>query len=102
MFFGVKNSDLVPGKYEGEGWIHFVICNIFIIICLCKVEHTWELGGLKLWEGSLDLVKTLNSDIKDDLLLVQGKRVLELGCGHGLPSTIASLKKQADLEINFN
>ncbi|XP_024310838.1 histidine protein methyltransferase 1 homolog isoform X1 [Brachypodium distachyon] len=63
--FGVKNSDLVPGKYE---------------------------GGLKLWEGSLDLVKTLNADIKDDRLLVEGKRVLELGCGHGLPGIFAGLK----------
>lgn len=63
--FGVKNSDLVPGKYE---------------------------GGLKLWEGSLDLVKTLNSDIKDDRLLIEGKHVLELGCGHGLPGIYAGLK----------
>ncbi|KAL6846311.1 hypothetical protein ACP4OV_023759 [Aristida adscensionis] len=63
--FGVKNCDLVPGKYE---------------------------GGLKLWEGSFDLVKTLNSDIKDDKLLLEGKRVLELGCGHGLPGIFASLK----------
>uniref|UniRef100_A0A0E0M0B2 protein-histidine N-methyltransferase n=1 Tax=Oryza punctata TaxID=4537 RepID=A0A0E0M0B2_ORYPU len=63
--FGVKNSDLVPGKYE---------------------------GGLKLWEGSLDLVKTLDSDIKEDRLLVEGKRVLELGCGHGLPGIYAGLK----------
>uniref|UniRef100_A0A3B6LLI6 protein-histidine N-methyltransferase n=2 Tax=Triticum aestivum TaxID=4565 RepID=A0A3B6LLI6_WHEAT len=63
--FGVKNSDLVPGKYE---------------------------GGLKLWEGSLDLVKTLNSDIKDDRLLMEGKHVLELGCGHGLPGIYAGLK----------
>uniref|UniRef100_A0A0D9XCW5 protein-histidine N-methyltransferase n=1 Tax=Leersia perrieri TaxID=77586 RepID=A0A0D9XCW5_9ORYZ len=63
--FGVRNSDLVPGKYE---------------------------GGLKLWEGSLDLVKTLNSDIKEDRLLVGGKRVLEIGCGHGLPGIFAGLK----------
>ncbi|TVU09299.1 hypothetical protein EJB05_42762, partial [Eragrostis curvula] len=63
--FGVKNSDLVPGKYE---------------------------GGLKLWEGSLDLVKTLNSEINDDKLLLEGKRVLELGCGHGLPGIFAGLK----------
>uniref|UniRef100_A0A0A9FT43 protein-histidine N-methyltransferase n=1 Tax=Arundo donax TaxID=35708 RepID=A0A0A9FT43_ARUDO len=63
--FGVKNSDLVPGKYE---------------------------GGLKLWEGSLDLVKTLNSDIKDGRLLLEGKHVLELGCGHGLPGIFAGLK----------
>nr|CAB3453204.1 unnamed protein product [Digitaria exilis] len=41
--FGVKDSDLMPGKYE---------------------------GGLKLWEGSLDL----------------------LGCGHGLPGIFAGQK----------
>ncbi|XP_062193830.1 uncharacterized protein LOC133897205 [Phragmites australis] len=63
--FEVKNSDLVPGKYE---------------------------GGLKLWEGSLDLVKTLNSDIKNDRLLLESKHVLELGCGHGLPGIFAGLK----------
>nr|CAB3456884.1 unnamed protein product [Digitaria exilis] len=48
--FGVKDSDLMPGKYE---------------------------GGLKLWEGSLDLVKALNSDIKEGRLLLEGKHVLE-------------------------
>eukprot|EP00267_Zea_mays_P033895 XP_008668398.1 uncharacterized protein LOC100383278 isoform X1 [Zea mays] len=70
--FGVKDSDLVPGKYE---------------------------GGLKLWEGSLDLVKALNSDIKEDKFHLEGKRVLELGCGHGLPGIFAGLKG-ADL-IHF-
>ncbi|CAL5088691.1 unnamed protein product [Urochloa decumbens] len=63
--FGVKDSDLVPGKYE---------------------------GGLKLWEGSLDLMKALNYDIKEGRLLLEGKRVLELGCGHGLPGIFAGLK----------
>ncbi|XP_066396173.1 uncharacterized protein [Miscanthus floridulus] len=70
--FGVKDSDWVPGKYE---------------------------GGLKLWEGSLDLVKALNSDIKEDKLSLEGKHVLELGCGHGLPGIFAGLKG-ADL-IHF-
>ncbi|XP_072991063.1 uncharacterized protein [Typha latifolia] len=56
--FGLKNSDLVPGKYE---------------------------GGLKLWEGSIDLIKILCSEVHEDRLLLRGKRVLELGCGHGLP-----------------
>ncbi|XP_031097242.1 histidine protein methyltransferase 1 homolog isoform X1 [Ipomoea triloba] len=60
--FGLSNSDLVPGKYE---------------------------GGLKLWEGSLDLIKTLNSEMKEKKLSFTGKRVLELGCGHGLPGIFA-------------
>ncbi|KAJ8433731.1 hypothetical protein Cgig2_019799 [Carnegiea gigantea] len=48
--FKLSNSDLVPGKYE---------------------------GGLKLWEGSLDLVKALDSDIQKGNLSFEGKRVLE-------------------------
>ncbi|KAJ4980587.1 hypothetical protein NE237_031424 [Protea cynaroides] len=63
--FSLSNSDLVPGKYE---------------------------GGLKLWEGSLDLVKTLRSEIQDERLSLTGKRVLELGCGHGLPGIFACLE----------
>ncbi|KAL9332834.1 hypothetical protein ACSQ67_002444 [Phaseolus vulgaris] len=50
--FGLSNSDLVPGKYE---------------------------GGLKLWEGSLDLIKALRSDIRTGLISFGGKRVLEVG-----------------------
>ncbi|XP_030923732.1 histidine protein methyltransferase 1 homolog isoform X3 [Quercus lobata] len=63
--FGLSNSDLVPGKYE---------------------------GGLKLWEGSLDLVKALHMEIKNGNLSLRGKRVLELGCGHGLPGIFACLE----------
>ncbi|CAL5416799.1 unnamed protein product [Camellia sinensis] len=48
--FHLSNSDLVPGKCE---------------------------GGLKLGEGSLDFVKTLQSDVQDGRLLLTGKRVLE-------------------------
>ncbi|KAG4909620.1 hypothetical protein JHK87_055736 [Glycine soja] len=44
--FGLPNSNLVPGKYE---------------------------GGLKLWEGSLDLIKALHSDIKNGLISFSGK-----------------------------
>ncbi|KAJ3812901.1 hypothetical protein F5876DRAFT_87429 [Lentinula aff. lateritia] len=50
-------SDLVPGVYE---------------------------GGMKTWECSLDLVDYLNASLKDGDL--EGKRVLELGCGTGIPS----------------
>lgn len=70
--FGVSNSDLVPGKYE---------------------------GGLKLWESSIDLVNTLKREIQDGQLSFRGKQVLELGCGHGLPGIFACLK--GALTIHF-
>ncbi|XP_031486092.1 uncharacterized protein LOC116254691 isoform X1 [Nymphaea colorata] len=74
--FGLANSDLVAGKYE---------------------------GGLKLWEGSLDLVKTLHIHVEDGSLLLCGKRVLELGCGHGLPGIYACLKGAAAVHFqDFN
>ncbi|KAI5350000.1 hypothetical protein L3X38_002891 [Prunus dulcis] len=44
--FTLSNSDLVPGKYE---------------------------GGLKLWEGSLDLVKALSSEVQNGHLSCTGK-----------------------------
>ncbi|RWR87140.1 histidine protein methyltransferase 1 [Cinnamomum micranthum f. kanehirae] len=81
--FGASNSDLVPGKYE---------------------------GGLKLWEGSLDLVKTLYNEIQEGKLSLKGKRVLEfpvygcqLGCGHGLPGIFACLEGAAVIHFqDFN
>ncbi|KAL0867333.1 hypothetical protein Bca101_046451 [Brassica carinata] len=63
--FGLPNSDLVPGVYE---------------------------GGLKLWEGSVDLVKALEKESQTRNLSFPGKRVLELGCGHALPGIYACLK----------
>lgn len=38
----------------------------------------WSLGGLKLWEGSLDLIKALNSDIRSGHISFSKKRVLEV------------------------
>jgi len=38
-------------------------------------------GGLKLWESSLDLLEVLRTEIE---LNLQNKRVLDLGCGHGV------------------
>ncbi|KAK3008555.1 hypothetical protein RJ639_014428 [Escallonia herrerae] len=74
--FALSNSDLVPGKYE---------------------------GGLKLWEGSLDLVKSLRTEVEEGLLSFAGKRVLELGCGHGLPGVFACLQGAAVLHFqDFN
>ena len=48
-------------------------------------------GGLKVWECSIDLVEYL-SNYKDCLT---GLRVLELGCGAGLPG-IWAYKHGAD------
>lgn len=63
--FALSNSDLVPGKYE---------------------------GGLKLWEGSLDLIKSLQSEVESGNLSLTGKKVLEIGCGHGLPGIFSCLQ----------
>eukprot|EP00249_Psilotum_nudum_P016423 c25817_g1_i5 orf=290-1420(-) len=63
--FGTGTADLIPGKYE---------------------------GGLKLWECAIDLLNTLRQEIQDGHLSFRGKRVLELGCGHGLPGIFACLK----------
>ncbi|XP_030533878.1 histidine protein methyltransferase 1 homolog [Rhodamnia argentea] len=74
--FSLSNSDLVPGKYE---------------------------GGLKLWEGSMDLVNALQSEIQAGHLSFSGKRVLELGCGHGLPAIFACLEGAPTVHLqDFN
>ncbi|KAJ6598449.1 hypothetical protein DFH09DRAFT_1131795 [Mycena vulgaris] len=52
-------SDLVPGVYE---------------------------GGLKTWECSLDLVDYLDGLEDSDNSYFCGKRILEVGCGTGIPS----------------
>lgn len=68
-----KNKDLIPGQYE---------------------------GGIKIWECSLDLCRFLPNyigwyDMKD-------LRVLELGCGHGLPGLYFLLRKSFVLFQDFN
>ncbi|KAM7279563.1 hypothetical protein ACFE04_006697 [Oxalis oulophora] len=74
--FKLPNSDLLPGVYE---------------------------GGLKLWEGSLDLVKALHSQIHHGNLTLSGKRVLELGCGHGLPGIYSCLEGASAVDFqDFN
>lgn len=56
----ISNSDLIPGVYE---------------------------GGLKIWEGSCDLLDYLYTSKMD----LNGVHVLELGCGAGLPGIAALL-----------
>mmetsp|Transcript_56907 Transcript_56907/g.180061 ORF Transcript_56907/g.180061 Transcript_56907/m.180061 type:complete len:212 (-) Transcript_56907:10-645(-) len=59
---GIQGTDLKRGEYE---------------------------GGLKLWECSIDLIKYLE---KQGVAFCRGKRVLELGCGHGLPGIYAGTR----------
>lgn len=49
-------------------------------------------GHLKSWDSSIDLVNVLKHEIRDGQLSLRGKRVLELGCSHGLPGIFAFLK----------
>uniref|UniRef100_A0A7S0BJL8 protein-histidine N-methyltransferase n=1 Tax=Rhodosorus marinus TaxID=101924 RepID=A0A7S0BJL8_9RHOD len=56
-------------------------------------------GGRKLWESSVDLVQYCASE----KLSFAGKRVLELGCGHALPSIFAAQQGAAELSLlDFN
>ncbi|KAL0571240.1 large subunit of alpha-aminoadipate reductase, partial [Marasmius crinis-equi] len=43
-------------------------------------------GGLKTWECSLDVVDYLDKLKETDSLRLEGKRVLEIGCGTAIPS----------------
>lgn len=76
----LQNSDLQPGKYE---------------------------GGFKLWECAVDLAQYLCREYSLDKLVTSktdpnfelvGKRVLELGCGQGLPGIVPLL---AGAEVHF-
>ncbi|KAK1318298.1 hypothetical protein QJS10_CPB04g01864 [Acorus calamus] len=49
-------------------------------------------GSLKSWDSSMDLVNVLKHEIRDGQLSFRGKRILELGCGYGLPGIFACMK----------
>eukprot|EP00955_Chlamydomonas_euryale_P044908 353000-Chlamydomonas_euryale.AAC.12 len=67
---------------------------------LYEGERPYLHGGFKLWEGALDMCRLLRQEfnIGDDLFTapslagkLQGMKVLELGCGHGLPGILCLL-----------
>mmetsp|Transcript_1152 Transcript_1152/g.3242 ORF Transcript_1152/g.3242 Transcript_1152/m.3242 type:complete len:132 (-) Transcript_1152:2369-2764(-) len=81
---GVELSDLnrfviVNGGNEGESDL---------------VAGEYE-GGRKLWESSVDLVQYCALEN----LSFAGKRVLELGCGHALPSIFAAQQGAAEISL---
>jgi SAM-dependent methyltransferase len=69
----IKNKDLVPGEYE---------------------------GGIKLWECSLDLCNFLPGYV--GWYDFSGMKVLELGCGHGLPGLYFLLRNAKVIFQDFN
>lgn len=54
--------------------LRFSFCCLTEYVLVCMIA-----GGLKLWEGSLDLITALSSELEDGELLFTGKRVLEVG-----------------------
>ncbi len=63
------------------------------------IPNVYE-GGLKIWESSIDLVRfMLNGGIGK----LNGKRVIELGCGHGFPGILALLNGASEVTFcDFN
>jgi len=61
------------------------------------VPHVYE-GGFKLWECAIDLCEYMLAKDLGRPGLLDGKRVMELGCGHGLPGILAA---QAGASVDF-
>ena len=102
----LQSSDLEPGKYEGIHYKRLLGPSLLIILrvgsesspCVCEIRMC--LGGFKLWEGAVDLAQHLCKEYNLDKLIssktdpnhdLVGKRVLELGCGQGLPGIVPLL-----------
>ena len=106
----LQSSDLEPGKYEG---IHYKwllaplpLANL-MVSCPRVFEIGLCLGGFKLWECAVDLAQHLCKEYNLDKLIssktdpnhdLVGKRVLELGCGQGLPGIVPLL---AGADVHF-
>lgn len=96
-----QHSDLVPAKYEGDFplplflSLNYIIHNIkLMIFCNLCIKYFIQcilkrnLGGLKVWECSYDLIKYL----LNEKISFAGKMVLDLGCGAGIVGLLALLK----------
>jgi hypothetical protein len=55
-------------------------------------------GGFKLWEAAIDLAKYAVRELLEKQTDTPPARVIELGCGHGLPGIVAML---AGAEVHF-
>ncbi|KAG0458552.1 hypothetical protein HPP92_023709 [Vanilla planifolia] len=103
----VPSKNAHPYKYAGEN-VDLQGINIFRgrvsvadIIGFSSLETVSckQDGSFKSWESSIDLVNVLKLDIRDGQLSFRGKRVLELGCGYGLPGIFSCLKGAATVHF---
>ncbi len=109
----LQSSDLEPGKYEGIHYKWLLAPLLLIILKVgsesspCAVEVGVCSGGFKLWECAVDLAQHLCKEYNLDKLIssktdpnhdLVGKRVLELGCGQGLPGIVPLL---AGADVHF-
>ncbi|KAK6744704.1 hypothetical protein RB195_011428 [Necator americanus] len=63
-----------------------------------RTTHVYE-GGFKIWECCYDLCQLVDAESAG----VRGKRVLELGCGAGLPGILCALRGAAHVTFHdFN
>ncbi|KAJ1360961.1 hypothetical protein KIN20_020097 [Parelaphostrongylus tenuis] len=60
-----------------------------------RITHVYE-GGFKVWECCYDLCKLIHSESS----LIRGRRVLELGCGAGLPAILCALRGAAHITLH--
>ena len=88
-------------RWRTENVLVFLLTIVFLFFCAflclinfltCEVKPQWVIssvtvtGGLRVWEGSCDLCQYLvDSDTP-----VANTKVLELGCGAGLPGLLAA------------
>lgn len=103
-------SDLIPGEYEGayRAYTNISSNSQKAPIGVRSEVLSWRLGGFKLWECAVDLAKFLCQqwDIQEGIrglsssqaTQLESVRVLELGCGHGVPGILAAL---VGAEVHF-
>lgn len=76
-----ENSDVISGVYEGT----YIISFFGIYLRFQFVTNSNLLGGLKVWECTLDLLEYLENNHVE----FTGLNVLDLGCGTGLLGILA-------------
>lgn len=62
------------------------------VVAKTDVHEGFYEGGFKLWECSIDVVRFLHARLGQNS---PGKRVLDLGCGHGVPGVFLLKQKLA-------